>query len=187
MGKVLEFRPSITSRSDDTARKSEFEDDQPLIRTSTLGEQTPQGYIATEDLYPDRDIFNPTLSAAIQLLGESLDHINESVRMLLDKDSISSDDALQRFQALLPELFCCRDLGDGFGAIISSIYHAVNNMKPVPLGESQLTAIRNILRRIHSEPFIGYEEAIEEIMLLESAGFEVAPPHFKFVADLLNE
>lgn len=185
MGKVIRLKPNIiTFDSDDTGRKTDMPGHEPSISTS--GEHTPKGYIPTEDLYPVRDRFNSALSSAFQLLRESLDHINESVRML-DEDLMSSDDALQKFQALLPELFCCRDLGDGFGAIISSIYHAINNMTGTPLNESQLIAIRNILKRIHSEPFIGYEEAVEEIMLLESAGFEVALPHFKFVADLLNE
>jgi len=186
MGEVIKLHPIISSDSDDTGRKTENHDYQPLIQTSTSGEQNPQGYIATEDLYPVRDRFNPVLSAAFQLIGEGLDHIDESVTMLLDGDLISSDDALQKFQALLPELFCCRDLGDGFGTIISSIYHAINNMNDI-LNKSQLIAIRKILKRILSEPFIGYEEAVEEIMHLEVAGLEVAPLDFKFVADLLNE
>ena len=106
--------------------------------------------------------------------------------MLIYDDLISSDDSIQRFQALLPELFCCRGLGDGFGAVINSIFHAIGNMDDTPMNESQLRAILNILRRIYTEPFIEYDEAVEEIMHLETVGFEVSPPYFKFVADLLN-
>ena len=187
MGTVHQLRPETTIFEDETGSKNDIQGHEAFIKTSTSEEQTPQGYIPTEDLYPVRDRFNPALSTAIQLIRESIDYINESVAMLLDGDLISSDDALQKFQALLPELFCCRDIGDGFGTIISSTYHAINNMENIPLNKSQLTAIRNILNRILSEPFIGDEEAIEEIMNLESAGFEVAPPHLKFVADMLNE
>lgn len=186
MGEVVRLRPIITPDSDDTGAKTDPHTHKPTIRTITSGSQNQRGYIPTEDLYPIREQYNPTLSTAIKLLEEGIDLIKESVRMFFDGDWISSDDAMQRFQALLPELFCCRDLGDSFGAIISSIYHAINNMK-APLNESQLRAILDILKRIHTEPFIEYEEAVEEILHLESAGFEVSPPHFKFVADLLNE
>jgi shikimate 5-dehydrogenase len=54
------------------------------------------------------------------------------------------------------------------------------------MNQTQLHAILNILKRIHTEPFIEYDEAVEEILHLETAGFEVSPPHFKYVADLLN-
>lgn len=187
MGEVLQLRPIITPGSDDTGAKTELYSHGPSITTTTSGTQNPLGYISTEDLYPVREQYNPVLTIAMQLLEEGIDYIKESVRMCLDEDWISSDDAVQRFQALLPEMFCCRDLGDGFGAIISSVYHAINNMNDSTLNKSQLQAILYIIKRIHTEPFIEYEEAVEEIMHLESAGFEVSPPHFKFVADLLNE
>ena len=187
MGEVVELRPTITPGLDDTGAKTERYSHEPSIGITTSGTQNPQGYISTEDLYPVREEYNPVLTMAMQLLEEGIDYIKESVRTCVEEDWISSDDAVQRFQALLPEMFCCRDLGDGFGAIISSVYHAINNMNDATLNKRHLQAILYILKRIHSEPFIEYEEAVEEIMHLESAGFEVSPSHFKFVADLLNE
>jgi hypothetical protein len=186
MGDLITLRPKITSDSDDTRKEPETLKHHPSIQSSVTGEQTSQSYISTEDLYPVREI-NPKFFAAVQLLAEGLAHISKSLRMFRDGDLISADDALQRFQALLPELFLCRDLGDGLGAMISSIYHAIRNMKSVPLNESQLSALRKAVKRIHTEPFIGFEESVEEIMLLEAAGFEVSPPHLKYAADLLNE
>jgi hypothetical protein len=175
---------NITDIYDNTKKQNT---EAPKVYSSTIEEHHVKDFISTEELYPARDKLNPILSTAIQLLNEGLIHINESIKMLYEEDFISSDDALQKFQALLPELFCCRSLGDGFGAIINSIYHSLNNMKGTPLNKTQLTTIQKILKRIHSEPFIGFDEAVEEIMLLESENFEVESPHFKYFADLLNE
>jgi len=185
MAEILQFKPTITSASYDTSLKDENSIHEPSISTASET-NTPQGYISSEDLYPVREQFNPMLIRADQLLGESIDLLNETIEMLINDDLISSDDALQRFQALLPELFCCRELGDGFGAIINSIFHAIGNMEDTPMNDTQLRAILRILRRINTEPFIEYDEAMEELMSLETIGFEVLPPHLKFVADLLN-
>lgn len=186
MGTLIQLRPTITSDSCNTGLKHENGIHKPSISTTTSEPESPQGYISTEDLYPVREQYNPALTTADQLLEEGINLVNESINMLIYDDLISSDDAIQRFQALLPELFCCRGLGDGFGAVINSIFHAIGNMEDTPMNETQLRAILNILKRIHTEPFIEYDEAVEELMNLEAAGFEVSPPHFKFVADLLN-
>lgn len=186
MGELLQLKPTITSGSYDTGVKTDPNSHEPSIRTTTSGTENPQGYITTEDLYPVREEYNPSLTTAIKLLEEGIDLVNESIETFLTDDLISADDAIQRFQALLPELFCCRGLGDGFGSVINSIYHALNNIDNAPLNESQSRSILTILKRIYTEPFIEYEETVEEIMHLESAGFEVSPSHLTFAADLLN-
>lgn len=186
MGDVIQFRETISSDSYNTGSRTEDKTYKPSISATTSGSESTEGYMKTEDLYPVREQLNPALTTASQLLEEGIDLVNESILMLVDDDLISSDDAMLRFRALLPELFCCRSLGDGFGTIINSIFHAIGNMDETPMNERQLHTILNILKRIHTEPFIEYNEAVEEIMSLEEAGFEVSPPHLKFVADLLN-
>jgi hypothetical protein len=186
MGQVLQFRPTVTFDSYSTGVKSDNGIHKASISTTSSGQESSQGYISNEELYPVREQYNPALATAGQLLDEGICLVNESIKMLIDDDLISSDDSIQRFQALLPELFCCRGLGDGFGAVINSIYHSIGNMNNSPMNQTQLHAILNILKRIHTEPFIEYDEAVEEILHLETAGFEVSPPHFKYVADLLN-
>jgi len=186
MGKVLQFKPIVTSGSDSTGVKSEIGIHKPSVSTTSSGSEPSIGYISNEDLYPVREQYNPALATAGQLLDEGISLVNESIEMLIEDDLISSDDSIQRFQALLPELFCCRGFGDGFGAVINAIYHSIGNMNDISKNETQLHAILNILKRIHTEPYIEYGEAVEEMLRLESAGFEVSPPHLKYVADLLN-
>jgi hypothetical protein len=186
MGEILQLRPTVTSGSDSTGVKYENDIHEPSISTTSSVPRITHGYISNEELYPVREQYNPALATADILLGEGIILVNESIKMLIDDDLISSDDSMQRFQALLPELFCCRVIGDGFGTVINSIYHSIGNMNGNPMNETQLRAILNILKRIHTEPFIEYDEAVEEILHLETAGFEVSPSHFTYVADLLN-
>ncbi len=185
MGEVLLFKPHISSGFDSTGVKPDRDVHKPSINTDLTVSETSHGYINNEDLYPVREQLNPSLYTAINLLEEAIEIVSESIQMLLEDDLISSDDALQRFQALLPELFCCRGLGDGFGSIINSLFHSIGNINH-PTTEVQLKALLKTLKRIHSEPFIEYDEAVEEILCLEEVGLEVSPPHLEYVTDLLN-
>lgn len=187
-GDLIPFRsPSITSAPDATARDSTADTSGFSVRISPSEGPKSDSAVSTRDLYPLRAELNPQLSTALQLLDEGIEHLNSAVAMFAEDDVLSSDDALQRFQALLPELFCCRDLGDGFGAIVSAIYHVLKNLEGNPLNPNQLQAIRNIVRRLSTEPFIGFDEATDEIMSLDDAGLRVEPSHFRFLADLLSE
>ena len=141
----------------------------------------------TEELYPADSGYNPVLSTAFDLLRESISFLDESIDRLKENDLIKSDDSLQQFQAIIPELFCCRNLGDGFGAIVISIYHSLKNNEGLPLKQNQLKIIRKIINRLCTEPYISFDDAVEEISELEEANLLVQPDHFKYVADLLND
>ncbi len=183
MKNVIRLHKETTGNPD--SGDTGIEIDNSSIRFSASTPRIPEEYISSEELYPAND-FNYVLSSAIKLLSEGIEHIGEAILRVRDGDLILSDDAVQRFQALLPELFCCRNLGDGFGTIINALFHAMNHRMTHPFSEKQLIAIRKTLLRIHSEPYIGYEESVEEVMSLEAAGLEVDPPYFDFIADLLN-
>lgn len=142
--------------------------------------------IDIEDLYPSSPVLRPELVTAFRLLEEGLKQITHAVDAEKEGDRISSDDAIHRLQALLPELFCCRTIGDGFGAIINAVYHAIINMKGTPLNARQLHFLNKVLRRISTEPFLQFNEAVDEIISLEEVGFEVEPSHYKYAADILE-
>lgn len=186
MGEVLQFRPNVTADSSSTGVKHENDIYEPSISSDSTEGGSSKGYISNEDLYPVREQFNQELFIAVKLLEEGIQIVNESLEMLLNNDLISSDDSIHKFQALLPELFCCRALGDSFGTVINSIFHSIGNLDNNPMNDVQLRAILKILKRIHSEPFIEYGEAVEEILQMEETGLEVSPPQLKYIADLLN-
>ena len=137
--------------------------------------------------YPLSHELRPELSIAFTLLDEGLKHISDAIEMEMEGDLISSDDAIHRLQALLPELFCCRSISDGFGSIVNAIYHSISNMHGSPLDASQLQAIKRALSRISTEPFLEFGEAVDEIMAIEDVGFEVEPSCYQYAADILDE
>jgi len=155
------------------------------VSNETIGPFS-ESLISPRDLYP-LHAERMLLSTALQLLDEGMNYLNDSIGMFDDGDRLGSDDALQHFQALLPELFSCRELGDGFGAIVSSVFHSLKNLDGGPLSGKQLQTLRQIVRRISTEPYISFDEALDELEVLQDAGLEVQPPYFKFAADLLSE
>jgi hypothetical protein len=188
MAEVIRLdEPTIRYSTDATASDRVPVIGKPKIQTSIDDVHVSKRNISTNELYPLSFELKPELATALRLLEEGIQEMNVSVAMLEEGDLLSSDDALQRFQALLPELFCCRDLGDGFGAIINAVFHSLINLQGSPANNEQLRTLLNIMNRISTEPFIEFEEAVAEIMLLEGVGLITEPEHFKFVADFLIE
>lgn len=188
MAKVYDFqRPRVISDSDYSGKGSEVSDRKPIVRIHSDEYSSQTGSISTEDLYPLRSEMRPELATVFTLLEEGNQIISEAIEATEEHDTIASDDAVQRFQALLPELFCCRSLGDGFGAVINGIFHCLNNLHGEPLNLKQIQILKRIVNRIYTEPFLEFNEAVEEILALEKVGFEVEPKYFTFVGELLNE
>ncbi len=129
----------------------------------------------TDDLYPDIHSNSLTFSTAIGLLAEVNNNILNAISSLKDGENYESDDFVIRCFPLLPELFCCRDIGDGYSAIIVALNYSLKNKQGEPLEIEELTVISKLIRRLISEPFISHSEAIEEICKLENFGFCVEP------------
>ena len=143
--------------------------------------------ISTHELYSLRDTLSPALRVAFRLLEEAIDRVDDAISLLRDGDQIGSDDQINRLQALLPELFCCRSLGDAFGAIVGAVHHGIKNMGGAPLDEQKLIALRQVLKTVHSEPFLAFDEAVDAIIGLEEIGFVVEPSEFEKLADFLDD
>lgn len=187
MGQLLQFQaPTINYGIDHATAETSRKIEKPSITVSE-GESKPLNFISTQSLYPLASEFNPKLFMAMRLLEEGIGQLNEAINMFRNDYLLSSDDAIQRFQALLPELFCCRDLGDGFGAVVNAVFHSLKNLEGIPANQEQLLAIKKIINRIAIEPFLDFEEAVDEIIMLENVKLIVEPSHFKFMADMLIE
>lgn len=187
MGQLLQFKePTVNYGMDHATAASSRKIEEPTVTVSE-GDSKPFGFILTKSLYPLASELNPKLATAMQLLEEGVCQLDEAINMFIENNLLSSDDALQRFQALLPELFCCRDLGDGFGAVVNAVFHSLKNLEGMPANREQLFAIKKIINRIATEPFLSIEEAVDEIILIEKAKLIVEPSNFKFMADMLIE
>lgn len=145
--------------------------------------QETEASITTEDLYPDWQTLNPFFSTALRLMREARVHIDQSIKYHSYKELILADNEIQKVQALLSELFCCRSIGDGFGHIVASVMHALQNTQGIPLAENQVIAINRVFFSLHQEPFINFERAIDITDILEDVDLNILPTGLDFLAD----
>lgn len=158
------------------------------FRVSTnTGQKHPQQRITIDELYSESATLSPELTVALGLLAQGLTDLDEALKTIQDGNQIAADDATQRFQAILPELFNCRTLSDSFGAMINAVLSALENKRGMPLTEDQIRAVRLSLYRLRSEPFMRFDSAVEEIMKLEEAGLIVEPLGFDALSDWLDD
>ncbi len=142
--------------------------------------------ISIDDLYQEASASSSVLGHALRELASAKDAIQGSLAALKREDLIESDDAMQQFQAMLPELFCCRTLGDGFGAIINALRFSFQNAGGIPLSENQIGSMGRAVERLRGEPFLDFDSAVQIITRLEDSGLIVDPPAFATLTDLLD-
>jgi hypothetical protein len=97
---------------------------------------------------------------------------------------MEADRYTQRFEATLPALFRCREVGDGYAVVINSLHFAAINKRGEPLNLDQLTTAWRILRELRSKPFVEFDQALEYVEELEASGLHVDPP---IVSELLED
>lgn len=150
-------------------------------------DQSRGGPVSIDDLYPSPNALSPDLANALRLLHASIARVNDAIEAEDAADVIGVANECMRLQVLLPELFCCRSLGDGFGAVVNSIFHALRNAAGSPLNQVQLRALRRALEKLRAEPFMRFDTAVDVTMSLEDSGFTVEPEAFEYLADWLDE
>lgn len=152
---------------------------------------TPESYgktIPTEDLYPLGDHLSSPLTTAFRLLAEATEKVNEAYDSFKNDDLISSNDAILHILAILPELFLCKEISEGFGTIINALFDSMKNHdKNGVYSLEQINMIRICLKRLATEPYIEFMDAIDIIMKLEETGFIVEPPHIEHFVEILND
>jgi hypothetical protein len=130
----------------------------------------------------------PELGTGLRLLAEGIDYSEGALRAYEDDDTILADDSMLKLQALLPELFCCRGLGDGFGLVINAITSALQGLDGLPPNALQVQGLTNALKLIRRMPFLDTEAATDGIMKLEELGLCVDPPGFEeFMSGIFDE
>jgi len=142
--------------------------------------------IGIDSLYPEPSVVRPSLGHALRALAAAKEAARESLEALKRGELISSDESMQHLQALLPELFYCRDLGDGFGAIINALKFSFENAHGVPFSEGQIRLVGQAVERIRQEPFLPFDQAAELIGRLEDVGLKVDPAAFAALGELLD-
>lgn len=141
--------------------------------------------LSSEDLYPDWEVLDPLYISSFRLMRESRQYIDQSLDFYANNNLISADDEIQKLQALLPELFCCRAMGDGFGYIVNAVMNALRNTNGIPLKENQVIALKRVFHTLHIEPFISFDKAVDTTEILENEDMVIEPQGLNQIADLL--
>lgn len=139
------------------------------------------------DIYPGLAGTNSALNSAINLLDQANAIQKEALVYSERGEVIAADDALQRLRALLPELFCCRAIGDGFGAVVNAIHYSFVNTKGAPFEIPQIRELGRALHLVRRKPFLSVEEAVGAVILLEEVGLIAGPEGMQALADLEPE
>jgi hypothetical protein len=144
--------------------------------------------VTIEDIYHSPDLVgSPYLRNALLLISEALGVVDSAIELLADGDRVGADDAMQHYQVLLPQLFACRAIGEGFGLVASSLHNAVTRLRGEPMNEAQVRAVRSVLVALRSGPFLTFDAGMEQVSKLERASLNVDPPKFEYLAELLSE
>lgn len=124
---------------------------------------------------------------ALESLAEAIDLLAQA-RVASQKNSpIDADRCVQRFEALLPQLFRYRKIGDGYGVIVNALHFAAVNRRGRPLNTDQITTTWLVLRELRSKPFLEFEQALDQVAELENCGIEVDPPVLSELLAALEE
>jgi len=169
--KVLPFRSeTVIGQAIETYADRRFEPSSGAS-VQTIRTELPESGSAIDmaDLYPD-----PTVSAGLRSAISQLEKTDrlllEALARLGEDEVIAADDAVQRAQDKLAELFCFRWLGDGFGQIIGALNISLSNQEGMPLTAEQIGALRARIRRLQDEPFMSDDLAASEVQQLDAAG-----------------
>jgi hypothetical protein len=119
---------------------------------------------------------------AIELLAESA-RLLEIARSMVAVNPIEADRSLQRFRLLLPELFSCRIIGDGFALIISTLEFAFGNLQERLPTADQISVMWRTLRELRSRPVLPFDQALLCVADFETHGLEVDPPILSSLLD----
>lgn len=130
---------------------------------------------------------SPMLRAATRLLAEGVSLAEDAVAASDADDFVTAQDIILRLKALMPELFCCRSLGDGYGAIINAVMYGLENLGTEPASDEQMRLIRWILQQVKTHPFLSHNVAVDLIMALEDGGLVVEPEEFQHLNDMIDE
>lgn len=150
------------------------------------GQREEARYVPPKKLYPLGETITPNVQVVLRLLEEAGINTTDGLNAVDEDDQVSAEIAMQHLKALMPELFCNRNVGDAFGSIISSVFHAIQNHGSVEFDRPKIEAIRFALRKLIDDPFLPYDDAMKLIDGLEKAGFTVEPSKFGVLAEVLD-
>lgn len=192
MLQIVQTNTPVSNQSEDIVRtggvsSDVFYHEQDNLPASNLepalnATETP---INIEDLYPVAEARSNIFDTALGLLREGIDSLIEAVSASEDGDILKLDDAVMRTKGLMPELFCCRAIGDGYGALINAVSNALRNFDPTNSELTQVLSMKVALMKLRTAPYMSFDAATDIILQIEDSGLDIDPPVFNDLASVL--
>lgn len=149
------------------------------VQDPIVSEAGPRGSqsrrLSQTELYPARHAFSREHITALRLLTLAVGRSKRALDAIAADNALVADTEIQKLQVLLPELFCCRALGDGFGTIINSFMSAFEALAGNTPDLDQIRAINRVLQLLKEKPFLSADEADDQVEVLESVGLSPYP------------
>jgi hypothetical protein len=142
--------------------------------------------LSIDELYSALEEITPEMASALRLLAEGVKHVETALGAAKVGEFRIADDALNHLQVLMPELFCCRAIGDSYGTVINSLMNALRN-RAGALNAIQIETIYLTMRELRDEPVMRYEKALDLVDRLEDHDLNLDPPGFEKVVALLDD
>ena len=140
--------------------------------------------ISIDSLYPAEEAVRQEVFRALGLLARAIDHLGAARAADQRSDVMGGDREVQTAQSLLPELFECRAIGEGFANVINTLQITFVQRRGVPLTRDQILTIWRVLRELRSHLFLTFDDSLLLVAELENSGLEIYPAT---LADLLVE
>jgi hypothetical protein len=182
-GYGTQLRDEDKRRERDTNLTLSFTPVTPIVRSSRM--------LEWKELYPEEIGRGSLLIRAWTLLAQGQQSLRKARDCLIDDDPLNADYEITLFQGIIPELFCCKPIGDGFATVVVALRWVLKNRRGDPLTVQQLDAVLNCVVRLNAELFLKYETALDLIDDLENVGLNtdisVAEPIAALLLDETNE
>jgi hypothetical protein len=140
--------------------------------------------ISIDKLYYADEGSRPELIRALNLMADGIKALEQSKCTIQDGNLMLADQYLLGFQSLLPDLFKCRKIGDGFANIINAIHFAFVNRKGKPLSFEETNLVWRVMKELRNAPFLSFETSLEFVSQLKRKGLLVFP---SVLADLVPD
>jgi hypothetical protein len=146
-----------------------------------------QEAVSAELLYPiHAESGSPIVTAAFRLLREATELLDAALVALRGADRVTADYSCTRLHSLLPEMFCCRRIGDGYASAVAVAATAYATQAGIPFEENQLVALLTMFRALRAKPFMSLDTLDEFIEAMEKSGLSVEVPGYEQLATLFG-
>lgn len=171
MGKVIELE-----RYRETSGRS-LPSGQPVQVDGTLAHAQPspgETARALSELYPGSSS-NSLLEIALKHIEDGF-HICERVLdMLLEDETFHADLEAMRLGPIFVELFCCREIGEGFANTADSLINALRSCKANSLTREQILVIRDTLEALYQSPALTFDASLLLVEKLNNVDLDTEP------------